>query len=133
MTTLVVVDDESLVTDFLTFLLEGEGYAVHYASNGKEALELIYRVRPALVVTDLMMPVMSGLELAATLRRSSDFGQLPIVLCSAVMDPVAPQERLLFTAVLRKPYAPATLVTLIAEHTGARAAEDGGMAEDNCR
>jgi CheY-like chemotaxis protein len=134
MATLVVVDDESLVTDFLTFLLEGEGYAVHAASNGKEALELINRVRPALVVTDLMMPVMSGLELAGALRRSSDFGRLPIVLCSAVMDPVAPQERLLFTAVFRKPYAPAMLVALIAEHTGATAAaKDGGMADDNRR
>jgi CheY-like chemotaxis protein len=119
MTTLVVVDDESLVTDFLTFLLEGEGYVVHAASNGKEALELIHRVRPALVITDLMMPVMSGLALAAVLRASNEFRRLAIILCSAVSDPVTQNEQLLFTAILRKPYAPARLVSLIAEHAGA--------------
>jgi CheY-like chemotaxis protein len=116
MTNLVVVDDESLVTDFLTFLLEGEGYAIHAASNGKEALDVVDRVRPALIVTDLMMPVMSGLAFARALRERDAFRQLPIILCTAVPDPVMPQEAHLFAAILRKPYAPARLVELVARH-----------------
>ncbi|MFM0556542.1 response regulator [Paraburkholderia sediminicola] len=119
MATLVVVDDESLVTDFLTFLLEGEGYAVHVASNGRQALEVISQVRPALIITDLMMPVMPGLELARTLRKSAEFSHLPIILCSSVSDSVAQQEQHLFTAMLRKPYPPAGLVTLVNQSIGA--------------
>jgi CheY-like chemotaxis protein len=119
MTSLIVVDDESLVTDFLTFLLEGEGYTVHAASNGKEALEVIAREQPALVITDLMMPVMPGLALARTLRESSDFRDLPIILCSGVMQPVTQQEQHLFTAILRKPYPPRVLVDLVRQHTRA--------------
>jgi len=122
MTTLVVVDDESLVTDFLTFLLEGEGYAVHVAANGKEAMDVISRVLPALVITDLMMPVMSGLELARMLRAHREFAQLPVVLCSAASHAVAQEDLPLFSAILQKPQAPAALLGTVAQHL--RAAKD---------
>jgi CheY-like chemotaxis protein len=116
MATLVVVDDESLVTDFLTFLLGNHGYAVHAAANGKEALELVTRVQPALVVTDLMMPVCSGLEFARAVRESNDATRLPIILCSAAPDAVSPEDRQLFSAILQKPYPPLRLLELIAQH-----------------
>ncbi|MFM0514219.1 response regulator [Paraburkholderia sp. RL17-373-BIF-A] len=119
MATLVVADDESLVTDFLTFLLECEGHAVHVASNGRQALKVIDEVRPALIITDLMMPVMPGLQLAQTLRESAKFSHLPIILCSSVADPVAQHELHLFTAILRKPYPPARLINLVNENIDA--------------
>ena len=118
MTTLVVIDDESLVTDFLTFLLAGEGYAVHVAANGKEGLALADRVRPALVITDLMMPIMSGLEFASALRRSSGSPDVPVILCTAVANPVTPEEQHLFAAILHKPYEPGRLISLVAQHVG---------------
>lgn len=118
MATLIVADDESLVTDFLTFVLEREGHSVHIASNGREALELVSQVRPALIITDLMMPVMSGLELARCVRQGGGSDLVPIILCSGVARPVTQQEQHLFVAVLRKPYPPARLVALVQEHTG---------------
>ncbi|CAM2158775.1 Response regulator (plasmid) [Pararobbsia alpina] len=130
MTNLVTVDDESLVTDFLAFLLESEGYCVYPATNGKEAREVIARVRPALVITDLMMPVQSGLELATVLRASVEFKHLPIILCSAVPGAIAQADRHLFSAMLQKPYPPAELVQLVASyvrHAGPAEAEDGSM------
>jgi CheY-like chemotaxis protein len=130
MTNLVTVDDESLVTDFLAFLLEGEGYTVHPASNGKEALEVIARVRPSLVITDLMMPVQSGLDLARALRKRAEFESLPIILCSAVPGAIAEADRPLFSAMLQKPYPPADLVQLVARLAGrpdSAAAEDDDM------
>lgn len=118
MATLVVVDDESLVTDFLVFLLEAEGYKVHAASNGKDAQALVARVQPALVITDLMMPVQSGLELARALRQSTEFATLPLILCSAAPGAVPIHERSLFSAMLSKPYAPSDLIHLVALHVG---------------
>jgi CheY-like chemotaxis protein len=120
MASIVVVDDERLVTDPLTFLLESEGHTVHVAANGREALSLIERVRPALVITDLMMPVMSGLELAAALRKNEPAGPgLPVILCSAATHAVEPQDRDLFSAMLRKPCAPAELLSVVAQWSGA--------------
>jgi CheY-like chemotaxis protein len=118
MASLVVVDDESLVTDFMKFLLEGVGYTVHSASNGKEAIGIIHRVRPQLVLTDLMMPLMSGLELARALREDADFSDTPIILCSGVANPVSLEEQHLFAAVIQKPFNPQQLMDLIAELTG---------------
>jgi CheY-like chemotaxis protein len=89
MTTLVVVDDETLITEFLTFLFQNEGFTVHTASNGKEGLDVIARTRPDLVVTDLMMPIMSGVDLAGRLRQTDDLRHIPVILCSAVPDAVS--------------------------------------------
>jgi CheY-like chemotaxis protein len=118
MATLVVVDDESLVTDFMKFLFEGMGYIVHCASNGKEAIGIIQRARPQLILTDLMMPLMSGLELARALREDAGFSDTPIILCSGVANPVSPEEQHLFAAVIQKPFNPQHLISLIAELTG---------------
>jgi CheY-like chemotaxis protein len=122
MAILVVVDDESLVTDSLSFLLENEGHTVHAASNGKEALELIARVRPALVITDLMMPAMSGLELAAALQQGGN--AVPVVLCSAVPHAVPPQETHRFAAMLRKPCEASALIDAVARFARVRKPAD---------
>lgn len=115
MTTLVVVDDEPLITGFLRLLLEDAGFTVHVASNGKEALDVIARVRPALVVTDLMMPVMSGLDLATALR--ANFLSLNVILYSATPDAIPPEDRHLFAAMLRKPQSAAVLLQVIEQYT----------------
>jgi CheY-like chemotaxis protein len=130
MTTLVVVDDESLVTEILSFLLGNEGYVVHCASNGREALDVAARVRPDIVVTDLMMPVMSGVEFARALRERDEFRAVPIILCSAVPDAVADADRPLFSAVLQKPYAPARLIGLIAQIAPTENAAPNGRSSE---
>lgn len=118
MTTLLVVDDESLVTDFLSFLLGCEGYTVVVARNGKEALQIVTHKRPELVLTDLMMPVMSGLEFAKAVKQVEALKDLPLILCSAAPGALTDEERQLFAAVLQKPYKPATLLNTMARYVG---------------
>src|SRR5690348_10743016 len=118
MTTLLVVDDESLVTDFLSFLLGRQGYTVVVARNGEEAGQIVTHKRPDLVVTDLMMPVMSGLEFAKALKHSESLKDLPLILCSAAPGALTDEERQLFAAVLQKPYMPATLLEIVARYAG---------------
>ncbi|WP_322103208.1 response regulator [Paraburkholderia sp. J41] len=122
MTTLVVVDDESLVTEVLSFILGGAGYEIHTAFNGREAISLIHRQRPALVITDLMMPVMSGLALAKAIRNDDGLRHLPVILCSSARDPVKLEERPLFDAIVRKPCPPDRLLELVAQLVGRSAA-----------
>jgi CheY-like chemotaxis protein len=117
MATIVVVDDESLITDFLSFFLKAEGYIVHVARDGRSALELIGEVRPDVVVTDFMMPAMSGFELAQALRASPQLAHIPVVLASAAQGATAKLRAELFAAVLDKPYAPARLLALLRELT----------------
>ncbi|WP_322049302.1 response regulator [Paraburkholderia sp. J67] len=123
MTTIVVVDDETLITDFLAFFLEDAGYIVHVARNGVDGLDLIGRVVPDLVITDYMMPAMSGLELARALKANEALAHIPVILSSAALGASARAHPTLFAAILDKPY-PAqkllkTLVTLLDARDGA--------------
>ena len=69
---ILVVDDEPPILAFLSFGLEGEGFAVATAGNAEEALEQVERFHPHLVILDLMLPGMDGLELAERLRQDPD-------------------------------------------------------------
>jgi|SRR4051794_25505450 two-component system KDP operon response regulator KdpE len=76
---ILVVDDESQITRVLRTTLSGHGYTVRTAGDGDEALEVMREWSPDLVITDLSMPNMSGLELCRRIRAKS---QLPIIVLS---------------------------------------------------
>lgn len=78
--TILVVDDEETIREVLRRYLEREGYRVVEAANGESALEAIDREEPALVVLDLMLPGVDGLEIARSLRRVHS---IPIVMLTA--------------------------------------------------
>jgi len=82
MTTVLVVDDEYLIVEVLTLALEDVGFMVTQASNGKKALDALYREGPSLVVCDYMMPLMNGMELAKEIRQRPEWSHIPIVLMS---------------------------------------------------
>jgi CheY-like chemotaxis protein len=67
--TILVVDDERLVADTLTEILDGAGYSVTTAYDGWEALELAHRCKPDFLLTDVIMPRMNGVELAIAVRK----------------------------------------------------------------
>jgi CheY-like chemotaxis protein len=104
MTTILVVDDEYLIADILSFALEDEGFMVVKASNGQKGLEVLERERPALIITDFMMPVMDGLEFASAVRALPSVSKLPIILMSGAQAHIGMQRSDLFDAVLAKPF-----------------------------
>ncbi|MBD3648151.1 MAG: response regulator [Pseudomonadales bacterium] len=69
MSAILVIDDEPQARKFIATVLEGEGFNVSTASNGKEALDLIRHERFDLVVTDLYMPETDGMETIMELRK----------------------------------------------------------------
>lgn len=78
--TALVVDDSMLIRYTVCQFLEQRGFAVESATNGKEALEVLGRVRPALIVTDLVMPKMTGEELIAELKSKPETASVPIII-----------------------------------------------------
>jgi CheY-like chemotaxis protein len=107
---LLIVDDEPEIRELLSTVLEEEGFRVLTASNGAVALYLIQRTPVALVLTDLMMPLISGLELAQRLHSNPETAAIPLILMSAAMPkPIADS----FTLVIQKPFAIDTLVQLV--------------------
>lgn len=81
--TVLVVDDESDILEFLKYNLEKEGFIVATAENGKEALEMAYKVKPQLIILDIMMPEMDGVEVCRQLRSDKVFDQTIISFLTA--------------------------------------------------
>lgn len=103
--TVVYVEDEPAVQRLVEYWLQDAGYTVHLAADGAQGLELIRRVRPDVVVTDALMPVLSGDELVDALQAEPDLAAIPIVMATAAASP-ARVERMLqrgCRAVLPKP------------------------------
>ena len=80
---ILVVDDEPDIIEILHFNLENEGYQVFTAVNGKEALKLAEMHIPHLIILDLMMPVMDGIETCERLRMDKKFNNSLIMFLSA--------------------------------------------------
>lgn len=81
---LLVIDDDSAVTDLLSLLLKSQGFEVFATNNSAEGLSMIRELQPDLVVLDLMMPEMDGWEVCRSVRQ---FSQVPIIILSALNDP----------------------------------------------
>lgn len=94
--TILVVDDEADVRAFLTAILAKEGYETVTAANGREALEIVRRSPPDLVILDLQMPGQTGTDFYRKLNQDKELRTIPIIVVSglagrhlAVSKPVA--------------------------------------------
>ena len=107
--TVLVVDDDSTVGEVVTSYLERAGFSVRYCSDGEAALQIVDEVSPDLVILDLMLPGIDGLEVC---RRIRSQGDIPIVMLTALGDEV---DRVLGLEVgaddyVTKPFSPRELV-----------------------
>jgi CheY-like chemotaxis protein len=76
----LVVDDSMVIRHTVCRFLEERGFAVEAASNGMEALDILKRVLPALVITDMQMPAMGGSEFISALKEKPQTAAIPIVI-----------------------------------------------------
>jgi two-component system, chemotaxis family, chemotaxis protein CheY len=81
--TILVVEDDVDILECYQSLLERAGYHVTTAHNGQEALDQLSRERPALILLDLMMPVMSGPEFLEAMRTDEKSENIPVLIVSA--------------------------------------------------
>lgn len=80
----LVVDDSMVIRHTVSRFLEERGYTVVSASNGLEALEILKRVKPSLVITDMQMPAMSGGELISALKGHPEMASIPVLIITGV-------------------------------------------------
>lgn len=81
--TIVVIEDEADMADLVAIRLRKEGYDVHVARDGAEGLRLVHQARPDLILLDLMLPKMPGLEVLQAVRQTPSLAGVPVVIMSA--------------------------------------------------
>lgn len=112
MTTILIVDDEAKIRTLVTAYLEGEGFTVYSADDGQGALLMFRRYRPALIVLDIMLPEIDGLDVLRHIRRESE---AYVLLLTAKSDEV---DRVIGLSIgaddyLTKPFSPRELVARV--------------------
>jgi len=81
---IVVIDDEQDILEIIKATLKTKGYYVYPADNGEDGWHLIQQQHPDLVISDLKMPKISGLELSRRLRSSEEFKNVPLIIISGI-------------------------------------------------
>jgi DNA-binding response OmpR family regulator len=111
----LVVDDEPTITDVVSRYLQRAGYETRSAPDGHAALQLAAKSRPDLVVLDLMLPGMDGLEVMRRLRAAGNGHRMPVILLTAKGEPVDRVIGLRLGAddYVAKPFSPAELVARV--------------------
>lgn len=126
----VLADDDAHITCVVSSRLEGAGYTVNVARDGEEALELAKKLMPDLVITDLQMPRMSGLEMAIQLRSDSATREIPVIMLTA-RGYLADESRLSSTnikRILAKPFSAREILRLAGEVIAAQRGPSGEAA-----
>lgn len=117
MKAILVVDDEYVVLDMLAMLLEGEGYRVRKASDGHEALLRLAEEVPDVLLCDLHMPLMGGMEVVAAMADDPRLSRVVVILMVEAFGAPPPQVEV--AAVVTKPIRFAELLRLLAAHGSA--------------
>lgn len=82
--TILVVDDTKSIREIVAFMLRGRGYDVVESADGEDARAKIKAGKPDLVVLDAMLPKVTGFDLCAELKASSEFKAIPILMLTAI-------------------------------------------------
>jgi CheY-like chemotaxis protein len=114
----LVVDDEATIRDLIADALREADYEVQTAANGVEALTLMHRWLPDVVVLDLMMPRLDGTGFTELLRVNPDFADLPVLLVTAAYGAEAAANHAGVRAWLSKPFELDHLVQMVEQLAG---------------
>jgi CheY-like chemotaxis protein len=110
----LVIDDDEDARELLAAIISAAGFSVVTARDGREALELLQRIRPGVIFVDLQMPVMTGAEFREVQRRDRDWLRIPTIVMTGTGD--EPMLDLAIEETLHKPVRAKTLVDIVRRH-----------------
>ena len=109
----LIVDDEFGLAEISAEVLVEDGYEVEIAINGKLGLDIMETREVALVITDLMMPVMDGPEMIRRMRASPRLADIPVILMTALPEAIPPEGESTHDALLVKPFSARVLLDTV--------------------
>ena len=119
---ILVVEDDSNIEQLVSFKLKNSGYEVSIARNGAEALEFLKKNSVNLIVTDVMMPIMTGKELVMELKKNPKTKNIPVVMLTSrtLEKEIVEGFSLGVEDYIKKPFSPQELLvrirTVLARH-----------------
>ena len=117
MAAILVVEDEVHIQRLLQMVLEKAGYEVHLASNGEDGLKKVAEISPDLVLLDIMMPGIDGMQVLRSMKSSGATKDIPVIMLTALAQEnmVVQGAQLGVKDYLRKPFHPKKLLERVAK------------------
>jgi len=117
---ILIVDDSNSMRQMIRFTLEEEGYEIEEAANGKEGTEKLEAFKPELIITDIHMPEMNGIEFITHTRGQSKHKFTPIIVLTTESEKQMQEEgkKAGATAWLVKPFSPDVLLETVKKVAG---------------
>jgi two-component system NtrC family response regulator/two-component system nitrogen regulation response regulator GlnG len=109
----LLIDDDKRLSEVVEALLTAEGYAVNSASDGLEGLSAIRKHNPSVVVLDIQMPHMDGIEVLSRMRSHPHLQHIPVILASAERGVSGIAQRFSHTSAIQKPFDLMQLVKMV--------------------
>lgn len=115
---ILVVDDEKHLVKIISFNLKRKGYDIEQAFNGEEALEKIRNVKVDLIILDVMMPKITGLEVCETIKNDPDLKNIPVIMLTAKGQESDKNQGSRYGAdeYMIKPFSPRLLLETVAKY-----------------
>lgn len=113
---ILIIEDEKPLREAFAFLLESEGYHVALAENGQIGLEKLASFRPDLILLDMLMPVMNGLEFLEKAQIKNKYTKLKTIMLSNLSDPITLEDAQSYgvtESVLKADLSPVDLATVV--------------------
>ncbi|MFN3739553.1 MAG: response regulator [Thermodesulfovibrionales bacterium] len=112
-TRILVIDDENIVRVSCKRILEPEGFLVELAADGYEAIELIKKQPYDIIITDLKMPKMDGLEVLQWIKKNSPASKVVVITGFSTPEIAERSAKSGATKYLEKPFTPETLISVV--------------------
>ena len=87
-TTILLAEDDIILSELYTERLKQEGFTVVHASNGEDALQFVTEYHPSLIILDVMMPKMNGLDVLKNLKENPDTKNIPVIIVTALVQEI---------------------------------------------
>ena len=115
---ILIVDDSPTFLHAAGDAMEGEGFEVEVARNGAEGVKLAGRLKPDLIIMDIEMPIMTGIEAAKELRSDPDCANIPIIAMTSFSPESLGEDLKLFNNCLTKPFGFPELIPMVNDLIG---------------
>lgn len=111
--TILIVDDDLIILDIVRKVLMASGFLVEEATNGKEAIKKLMNSAPCLILTDVHMPEMDGLQLISWLRNNDKYNKIPVLVMTGVEKEIKKFDSLSISDYIAKPFSTKILANTI--------------------
>jgi DNA-binding response OmpR family regulator len=129
-TTILLAEDDLILSELYTERLKQEGFAVVHANNGEEALEFVKEYHPSLIILDIMMPKMNGLDVLKNLKENPETAAIPVIIVTALVQEIEKLNKIMTQAdayVVKSEVLPGEIIEEVKKRLNAATELSGGQ------